>query len=134
MKKNNIGIFIVLAAVLLAVTSALGMSIVQYSGKLVETAGEGYVLTKQEVFNDAGELAKEGSVKQNFFEEGTKLKPVYPEKVEFKTTESEKVTVDNSSFMYYTDGSLSSFKDSVILNMQDAKDGSPTYYDVSYGR
>ena len=53
--------------------------------------------------------------------------------VEFTNSEDEDVTVPDASFVHYTDGSISTFKKAVVLNLANVKTDSLQYYNVFNG-
>lgn len=53
--------------------------------------------------------------------------------VSFTNSESEDVRVPETSFVHYTDGSISTFKKAVVLNMANVKTDSLQYYNVFNG-
>ena len=54
-------------------------------------------------------------------------------KVEFTSSEEKDVTVPDASFVHYTDGSISTFKKAVVLNVENVKTDSLQYYNIFKG-
>lgn len=53
--------------------------------------------------------------------------------VEFTNNEDEEVIVSNASFVHYADGSISTFKKAVVLNLENVKTDSLQYYNIFNG-
>ena len=53
--------------------------------------------------------------------------------VEFSNTDEQEVIVPDASFVHYADGSISTFKKAVVLNMENVKSDSLQFYNVYNG-
>ena len=53
--------------------------------------------------------------------------------VEFTNSEDKEVVIPDASFVHYTDGSISTFKKAVVLNMENVKTDSLQYYNIFKG-
>lgn len=53
--------------------------------------------------------------------------------VEFTNSEEKEVTISDASFVHYADGSISTFKKAVVLNLENVKTDSLQYYNIFKG-
>ena len=53
--------------------------------------------------------------------------------VEFTNSEEKEVTIPDASFVHYADGSISTFKKAVVLNLENVKTDSLQYYNIFKG-
>lgn len=84
---------------------------------------DGYVLS----FNNKS--TTNSSVKY-YFENGTKYKSKYSEKIIFTDIDGNEVNVDNNNILHYLDGSISFLKKSVIVNTDELSDKNLKYYNI----
>lgn len=79
----------------------------------------------------AGEDAQ--SVTGLAFSVGTQYRGKFPSSYIFKDIQGKKNTVGATSFIHYSDGSLSAFSDGITVNMQEVGDGFVEFYRVGNG-
>ncbi|MFT4145817.1 MAG: hypothetical protein QM644_15300 [Mobilitalea sp.] len=91
-----------------------------------------------EVFNNSGYILlspdstySDDINTQIYFEEGTKYKKVYPNKIVFEDQKKNKIVVDNNSFVHYNDGSISSLTQGVMMDLNNLNDAITNYYGLS---
>lgn len=87
----------------------------------------GYILQSN------AEIQNSQSVSRYYFTENTTYKEKYNEKVIFKDTEGETVKVNFDNFIHYSNGSISSLKNGVILNLNQIEEDPITYYNIRKG-
>lgn len=121
MKKS---LLIVLAVILVFTGIFTGISIWQYNRDLAAFPADGYVL--------AGE-ADAGVVSCDYFSAGTKYSRNYAENMVFRTSLGTDAKVDNTSFIHYTDGSLSAFTTGIVLDVEKLHSGTRDSYFLEGG-
>ena len=67
------------------------------------------------------------TIERYYFKEETKYKQKYNETVSFNNSEGENIIANTENFIHYSNGAISSFKNGVILNLEDI-DKTPIYY------
>lgn len=90
-------------------------------GRSQEFIYDGYILQASNTEN----------VERYYFDQNEKYENKYNEKVIFKDTTGEKITTDTSNFIHYTDGSISSFQNGVIMNLNDLEKEPILYYNIA---
>ena len=73
------------------------------------------------------------TVERYYFEENGKYKQKYNEKVIFEDTNGENITSNIDNYIHYSNGSISSFKNGVILNLADIEENPIYYYNFKAG-
>ena len=101
------------------------------SGYILESNSASEVEVKPEEGTEATQNTQ--GVSRYYFSENTTYKEKYNEKAIFKDTEGESVKVNLDNFVHYTNGSISSLKNGVILNLDEIEDDPITYYNIKKG-
>ena len=110
---------------IIAVTAAIfifGLKV--YQDSFNEFQYDGYVI---------GVDSGKESLKHNFYKDVKYKVNETKGEVVFKNEKDEEVTVPETTFVHYTDGSISTFKKAVVLNMANVKTDSLQYYNVFNG-
>ncbi len=82
----------------------------------------GYVLqSKQET---------DQTVERYYFNSNETYKTKYEQKVVFDNTEGEEITANKNNFIHYSDGSISSFTNGVLLDLENIDADPITYYNI----
>ena len=85
-------------------------------------ADSGYVLQSME--------ETQQNVERYYFNSNETYKTKYDQKVIFNNTEGEEITADKTNFIHYSDGSISSFSNGVILDLNNINADPITYYNI----
>ena len=118
MKKS---VLMVLAVILVFTGVFTGMTIWQHNRSMSVFAADGYVL---------GGEAETGVVSCDYFSAGTRYSRNYDERMVFTSTMGGKESVDKTSFIHYTDNSLSSFSTGILVDMEQIASGIVNSYFV----
>lgn len=103
---------------------AIGYSAVNVSNSASEFTRSGYVHT----------TSAESSEKRIIFDSGTTYKKKAEGTISFSDVLGDSSSVDENNFIHYDDSSLSSFKDGVLVDLEDLSDDSAmNHYAVSAG-
>ena len=93
------------------------------------------------VFQESGYILQNASsrgetqnVERYYFNADEKYKEKYEQKVIFKNTEGEEVTTNLTNFIHYSEGSISSFKNGVLLNLDEIDLNPIRYYNIAAGK
>lgn len=86
-----------------------------------EFISDGYIL----------QASSQDNVERYYFSQSTKYENKYNEKVIFKDTTGEKITAEHNNFIHYTDGSISSFQNGVIINLNELDKEPILYYNIA---
>ncbi|MCD8324564.1 MAG: hypothetical protein LUC32_06410 [Clostridiales bacterium] len=68
------------------------------------------------------------TIDAEYFSSGTSYSGVGLGTIRFQNTDGESVSVEEESFLHYTDGSVSAFADGIVLDLDDYDGGVVTYY------
>lgn len=82
----------------------------------------GYILQSQE--------ASQNEVKRYYFGAEEKYKENYNTQIVFNDTNGEKIISNKNNFIHYTDGSISSFKNGVLVEMTEVDNDPIFYYNI----
>lgn len=95
----------------------------------------------QKIFQDSGYVLQNASernetqnVERYYFNAEETYKEKYEQKVIFKNTEGEEVVANLNNFIHYSDGSVSAFKNGVLLNLNDIDAEPIRYYNIAAGK
>lgn len=123
LKNKSIIIVIIMVAIFLS----FGGYILFQNKKVasVDFKKDGYILSGFDKTN----LAESASM-QYYFKSGTKYKASYSDKISFKDVNSKDVLVDKANFVHFTDGSISSLSNGVLLNINELGKSNQNYYNV----
>ena len=114
-------VLMVLAVVLVFTGVFTGVTIWQRNRSMAAFASDGYVL---------GGEAETGVVSCDYFSAGTRYSRNYDERMVFTSTMGGKESVDKTSFIHYTDESLSSFSTGILVDMEQVASGIVNSYFV----
>ena len=89
-------------------------------GRSQEFIYDGYIL----------QASNKENVERYYFNQNEKYENKYNEKIIFKDTEGDKITTESNNFIHYTDGSISSFQNGVIMNLDDVEKEPILYYNI----
>ena len=119
-----------LVAMLCTVVVALGaistLTFWAYKNSLKEFGGSGYILVPSKnvaLTTDVDEM--------HYFSAGTSYKEKFGERISFKDTSNKDVLVDMEQFVHFTDGSLKSFTNGVVMSLTEVDEKQVSYYRVS---
>ena len=91
----------------------------------------------QKIFQDSGYVLQNVSaanetqnVERYYFNAEETYKEKYEQKVIFKNTDDEEVIANLDNFIHYSDGSVSAFKNGVLLNLDDIDADPIRYYNI----
>lgn len=119
-------LLIISCVVVVALVAVAALTITSYKKSLKEFETSGYVLVPSEeeaLTTDVNEL--------HYFSAGTTYREKYGKVISFKDTSNNRVTIDKEEFIHYTDGSLKSFSNGVIMNLMEVGDKQVSYFGVS---
>ena len=119
---------IVMVLIALIIISVLGFNIMQIERKNTKVFSEsGYILQSK-----TG--AKVQEVERYYFNANENYKKQYNQKVVFKDTSGENISVEEDNFLHYTNGSIGTLTKSVILNLEKLNEDPIPYYTVTANR
>lgn len=124
MKKGR-HIFIVVLSVLMGV-AFLTSAFLLTNGRKARFNADGYCL---EVMADENDT----KVNQLLFATNSKYAESFPASYSYKDVAGKNVKVEKNSFIHYSDGSVSSFVNGVIVNMQEVAKGYMEFYSLEPG-
>lgn len=124
MKKYTI----VMIFIALIIIGVLGFNIVQIERKNTKVFSEsGYILQSK-----TGTKVQE--VERYYFNANENYKKQYNQKVVFKDTSGESISVEEDIFLHYTNGSIGILTKGVILNLEKLNEDPISYYTVTANR
>lgn len=87
------------------------------------------------VFLDSGYVLQsmeetQQNVERYYFNSNETYKTKYDKKVLFNNTDGEEITANTTNFIHYSDGSISSFSNGVILDLNNIEADPITYYNI----
>ena len=88
-----------------------------------EFADSGYILQNIDTKN----------VERYYFNSNEKYKTKYGQNITFNDTDGEQTTINKNNFIHYSDGSISSFTNGVILDLSQIDKDPIQYYNISAG-
>ena len=107
------------------IVSALTISVLQVQKQNTKAfIDEGYILQSK----SNGQVQE---VERYYFNANGTYKKQYNDKISFKDTAGEDITVEEANFLHYTNGSISSLAKGVILNLEDIDKNPILYYTVA---
>ncbi len=119
MKKYLASIFLIV----LVLGSILVYNIIKIQKQNEKNFEEsGYILQSKE--------AKAQSIDRYYFSANQSYKENYNSKVEFLDTDGEKVVTSNTNFIHYVNGSISSLKNGVLLDVTQINNDPISYYNI----
>ncbi len=122
-------IIFIMVSVLAMIGALIYTGITFYSASQKTFVKAGYILNAEK---GSGNTTEGKSVKY-YFSENTNYKNSFDDTVEFKDTNGEKVKVNETSFVHYSDESISLLKKGVILNLAEVNNEIPKYYNLFEG-
>ena len=120
MKKS---VAFILVSVILMIGASIYFAIDINNKKMKEFVKDGYILTTE----NSGTTDK--SVRY-YFNSGTKYQEKYQDKVSFSDIDGEKVSLNNTSFVHYLDGSISTLKKGVVMDLDSINGSVVKYYNI----
>lgn len=126
--------FLILFAVITALVAFVTAGI-RIAGKGSQAfAGDGYVLSSEEVPVQSGSSTAEAVQSEPlYFSAGTSYRSKYPQALVFKDVQGNKRTIDYYSFVHYADDSVSALTDGILVNMDDIGMGIVNHYSLRGG-
>lgn len=112
---------------ILLITGILIVSVFAYNTFKVEEETVKHFSESGYILQSSSAMASSQKIDRIYFEENGNYKPKYNEKVVFNDTNGENVTTGTDNFIHYSDGSISSFKNGVILDLANI-DTTPIFY------
>ena len=119
-------LLIISCVVVVALIAIAALTITSYKKSLKEFETSGYILVPSEaeaLTTDVNEM--------HYFSAGTTYREKYGNLISFKDTSNNRVAVDKEQFIHYTDGSLKSFSNGVVLNLMEIGEKQVSYFGVS---
>ena len=111
-------IFIIVVPIIAVIACIFIFGIRSYKNSFDNFQEDGYVISQEKYY-----FSKENQYKIN--------KSIG--NVEFKTSENKEIKVEEASFLHYVDGSISTFKKAVVLNLDDINKDVYQYYNFFPG-
>lgn len=118
---------------ILLITGILIISVFAYNTFKVEEETVKHFSESGYILQSSSAMASSQKIDRIYFEENGNYKPKYNEKVVFNDTNGENVTTGTDNFIHYSDGSISSFKNGVILDLANIDTTPIFYYNIKSG-
>lgn len=119
--KNNI--LFILFSVLIMIVSVIYIAIDINNKKMKEFIKDGYILTTENTeYNN--------KTARYYFQSGTKYKEKYEDKVAFLDVDGNKISLNNAAFVHYLDGSVSTLKKGVVMDLDSINGSVVKYYNI----
>ncbi len=115
-----------LCTVVVALGAIITLTFLAYKDSLREFGGSGYILVPSKniaLTTDVNEM--------HYFSAGTSYKEKFGEKISFKDTSNKDVLVNKEQFVHFTDGSLKSFTNGVVMSLTEVDEKQVSYFRVS---
>ncbi len=107
----------------LVLSSILVYNAMKVEQKIYKTfTDSGYILQSK--------LDNENDVERYYFSGEQKYKENYNEQITFEDTNGEKVISNKNNFIHYTDGSISAFKNGVLVDLTEIESDPIFYYNI----
>ena len=115
-------------AIVIVIGLIVGSILVYFSIKVKKESEQtftesGYILQSTE--------DKKLAVDRFYFKANSIYKKNYGDNIEFVNTDGEKVETNKDNFIHYTNGAIGSFKNGVLINLNQLNDRLITYYNIS---
>ena len=123
MKQNRKVIIGITALILLIAGGFIGGGLLLTGRSREMFPADGYVL---EVISEGDRQTAAGLT----FSTGTQYRGKFPASYSFQDIQGQKKVVEETSYIHYSDGSLSAFKDGVTVNMREAGRGFLEFYSL----
>ena len=108
--------FLIITPILLVIGLIFAYGIKSYNSRYVTFQADGHIFAE----------GNNKTVKKYFFDTNSKYKQV-DDNVIITTNDNKSITVPSETFIHYSDGSISTFSKSVVLNLDDITKNSDTY-------
>ena len=118
---------------ILLITGILIISVFAYNTFKVEEETVKHFSESGYILQSSPAMAGSQKIDRIYFEENGNYKPKYNEKVVFNDTNGENVTTGTDNFIHYSNGSISSFKNGVILDLANIDTTPIFYYNIKSG-
>ena len=118
---------------ILLITGILIISVFAYNTFKVEEETVKHFSESGYILQSSPAMASSQKIDRIYFEENGNYKPKYNEKVVFNDTNGENVTTGTDNFIHYSNGSISSFKNGVILDLANIDTTPIFYYNIKSG-
>lgn len=118
MKKKIVTIVL---PVLIVIAVIFSFGIYAYQKSFNQFKTDGHIITQTK-----------NSYQKYYFKEGNKYR-INNHKVEFKDADNKELKIPDTTFLHYTDGSISTFKKTVVLDLNDLASTTYKYYNVFPG-
>lgn len=119
-------LLLIFCTVIIAIGAVIGLTVFSYKDSLKEFKGSGYILvpsTNPALTTDVNEI--------HYFSAGTNYREKYGETVCFKDTSDKEIKINKEQFIHFTDGSLKSFTNGVVLSLTEVDKKQVSYFGVS---
>ena len=119
-------LLLISCTVIIAIGAVVGLTAFSYKDSLKEFKGAGYILvpsTNPALTTDVNEM--------HYFSAGTSYREKFGETICFKDTSNKDVKIDKEQFVHFTDGSLKSFTNGVVLSLAEVDQKQVSYFGVS---
>ncbi len=114
--------FLIIVPIVLVIALLFGYGIMSYNSKYTEFQAEGHIIAKN----------SKATTEKIFFDEETKYKEVDNEVI-IENKNNQTTIIPAETFIHYSDGSISTFAKSVVLNLNDINKENYKYYNVFSG-
>ena len=117
-------IIFIICSIVIMIFGITYMGIKKYQSSMKTFSKAGYIIDVNKT--------TEGNEKSTvyYFNNETKYKNRYDEKIIFDDVNGQKVGVSQASFIHYDDKSIGVLKKSVILNLNEIEEQIPKYYNI----
>ena len=119
-------LLLISCAVIIVIGVVIGLTTFAYKDSLKEFRGSGYILVPSDnpaLTTDVNEM--------HYFSAGTSYREKFGETIYFKDTSNKEVKIDKEQFVHFTDGSLKSFTNGVVLSLVEVDKKQVSYFGVS---
>ncbi|MEE1515965.1 MAG: collagen-like protein [Lachnospiraceae bacterium] len=119
-------LLLISCTVVIALAAVVGLTVFSYKDSLKEFGGSGYILVPSDnpaLTTDVNEM--------HYFSAGTSYREKFGNTISFKDTSNKDVRIDKEQFVHFTDGSLKSFTNGVVMSLTEVDEKQVSYFGVS---
>ena len=119
-------LLIILCTVVVALGTVITLTMFSYKKSFKEFGGSGYILVPSKnaaLTTDVNEM--------HYFSAGTSYREKFGDTILFKDTSNKDVKIDKEQFVHFTDGSLKSFTNGVVMSLTEVDEKQVSYFGVS---
>ena len=123
MRKDKIKILIITVIIAIFIALLFFFGLKAYNNSFKNFKLNGYVIANKSDYKS----------ERYYFNKDQKYKKTANKNVVFKTTSKNSVSVDDNSFVHYSNNSISTLKKAAILNLDNITDTTIKYYNLYEG-